>query len=99
MNNSQASGEQQHPREQRDRTIVKRLLEVRSPSEDLDLVELARLKIRYQGFPGAKKIQQDLDKILQTWNLTPEQLFERTRQIHARGRVYKQVEAQAEDWS
>ena len=94
-----------HPREERDRPIVKRLLEVKSLSEnlnseaELDLVELARLIIRYRGFPGAKEIRDGLKKVLENWQLTEEQLFERTRRIHAAAQVYKRADSQAEDWS
>ena len=91
--------DQKHPQEKRDRAIVDRLLEA-EPSE-INLVELARLRIRYQNFPGARDIQQDLDLVLQQWQLEEEQLYEKTRQIHAIGKVYRQqVKGQdKQDWS
>ena len=91
--------DQKHPQEKRDRAIVDRLLEA-EPSE-INLVELARLRIRYHKFPGARDIQQDLDLVLQQWQLEEEQLYAKTRQIHATGKVYRQqVKGQDEqDWS
>ena len=91
--------EQKHPQEKRDRAIVDRLL--RAEPSEINLVELARLRIRYHNFPGARDIQQDLDLVLQQWQLEEEQLYEKTRQIHAMGKVYRQqVKGQDEqDWS
>lgn len=89
--------DQQHPLWSRDRQIVNTLLE--GEPTDLNLAELARLRTRYCGFPGARDIQADLDKALQKWQLSEEQLFERTRQIHAVGQVYKGRGSQREDWS
>ena len=91
--------DQKHPQEKRDRAIVERLL-IAEPSE-INLVELARLCIRYHNFPGARDIQQNLDVVLQQWQLEEEQLFAKTRQIHATGKVYRQqVKGQDEqDWS
>ena len=79
--------EQKHPQYNTDRKIVLSLLE--QEATDYNLVELARLKIRYRGFPGAKDIQSDLERILQTWGYTDETLFEKTRQIHATGQIYR----------
>ena len=56
--------DQIHPQEHRDRLIVNDLLN--SQADDYKLVELARLLIRYLDFPGARKIYQDLNKILAT---------------------------------
>lgn len=92
--------EQQHPQEQRDRAIVDSLLG-KEPS-DRHLTELARLLIRYTNFPGARDIQQDLRQVLQQWNLTQEQLYAKTREIHALGQVYRQKHGQdgeQQDWS
>jgi hypothetical protein len=89
--------DQKHPLAHIDREIVKSLL-VGSIS-DYNLAELARLKIRYRNFPGARDIQHDLDTILKQWNLTEQQLYEKTRQIHALGRVYQKFDDSQEDWS
>ena len=66
---------------------------------NVDLAECARLRIRYQDFPGASDIRTDLDKALQNWGMTEEELFSRTRQIHQSPEVYRNVRARREDWS
>jgi len=90
--------DQRHPREEEDSTVVQRLLE--GEQTDHNLAELARLRIRYQGFPGARKLQAQLDKILEKWQMTEADLFEKTRQIHAQAQVYRGVGAKRnDDWS
>lgn len=89
--------EQQHPLYKGDRQIVDRLLE--NNPNDYNMAELARLKIRYRGFPGAKDIKDDLEKVLQKWQMDEEQLFTITRQIHAKGLVYKTRDNDSEDWA
>lgn len=93
--------DQQHPQESRDRAVVNQLLQSQ-PDDPYSLAELARLRIRYRGFPGAREIQRELDSILQKWQLTEEELFIKTREIHASGvykaRVHKNREDR-EDWS
>lgn len=89
--------DQQHPLYSGDRQIVSTLLN--EQPTDFNLAELARLRIRYQGFPGARDIQTDLDKIMQQWQLTEEDLFVKTRQLHQSALVYKGRAPQREDWS
>ncbi|MGL5034554.1 MAG: DUF3288 family protein [Microcystaceae cyanobacterium] len=89
--------DQKHPQEKRDREIIDRLL--RANPEALNLADLARLRIRYKNFPGARAIQHDLDSILQQWQLNEEQLFEQTRQLYATGQAYKPRNTEEEDWS
>lgn len=89
--------DQQHPLWKTDRQIVDALL-VGNPT-DYNLSELARLRIRYQGFPGARDIQADLDTVLENWDLTEALLFEKTRQIHATQQIYKGLGSQRDDWS
>ncbi|MBD0345713.1 MAG: DUF3288 family protein [Coleofasciculus sp. Co-bin14] len=91
--------DQQHPQEKRDREIVDRLLQ--EEPNHYNYGELARLRVRYCGFPGARELQQSLDKVLQRWQLTEEQLFELTRQLHAAGQVYKRGGGSGgqDDWS
>ena len=91
--------DQQHPLYNRDRAIVNSLLTAAMTDENL--AELARLRIRYQGFPGARDIQADLDKVMESWGLTETELYEQTRQIHTARSVYKGrgSKADAEDWS
>lgn len=89
--------DQQHPLWNTDRQLVSSLLG--AEPTDLHLAELARLRVRYQGFPGARDIQTDLDKILKRWQLTEAQLFEKTRQIHAEAQVYRGRTSKRDDWS
>ncbi len=88
---------QQHPQWAGDRRIVDTLLA--GEATDLNLAELARLRIRYQGFPGATDIQQDLDKVLTQWQLTEAELFAKTRQLHQTQNVYQTKDSRQEDWS
>ncbi len=90
--------EQQHPLYGSDRQIVNTILA--GEPTDLNLAELARLKIRYRGFPGARDIQKDLDKTLANWQLTEEQLFDKTRKLHNSMRLYTvRARREQEDWS
>lgn len=79
--------DQTHPQEKKDKEIVDRLL--REDPNPYNYAELARLRIRYCDFPGAREVQKNLDAVLQRWQLTEEQLFEKTREIHATGQAYK----------
>ena len=74
---SEESKEQQHPQYSRDRPLLESLLV--GEASDYNLAELARLKIRYHNFPGARDIQQGLDEVLQKWGITETELFEKTR--------------------
>lgn len=90
--------EQQHPLYSSDRQIVNAILS--GDPTDLNLAELARLKIRYRGFPGARDIQKDLDQALARWQLTEEQLFAKTRELHNSMRLYTvRARREQEDWS
>lgn len=99
MTQSSATGgkDQQHPLWASDRQIVNRLLQ--EEATDYNLAELARLNIRYTGFPGARDIQADLDKALQRWQLTESSLYEKTRQIHATSQVYRGRGSKRDDWN
>ncbi|NDJ19242.1 DUF3288 family protein [Myxacorys almedinensis] len=94
---AQEQKDQQHPLWSNDRQIVDTLLS--GEPTDYNLAELARLKIRYNGFPGARDIQTDLDTLLKQWKLTEDALYERTRQIHETLQVYKGRGAKRDDWS
>jgi hypothetical protein len=90
--------EQQHPLWSRDRKVVDELLNG-EPTE-YNLAELARLKIRYRGFPGARDIQGDLEQVLQQWGFTEETLFAKTRELHNSRQIYKvRGNKNEEDWS
>lgn len=100
MNSAQTPQDQKHPQEKRDRALVDRLLS--EGKNDLNLVELARLRIRYRGFPGARPIQQDLDRLLSQWGfIAEEDLFALTRELHASGQIYRRSRngEEAQDWS
>jgi len=89
--------DQQHPLYKRDRAIVDHLQT--DSASDYNLAELARLRIRYRGFPGARDIQSDLDTVMQRWGLTEDTLYEKTRQIHATSSMYQNAARDEEDWS
>lgn len=89
--------EQVHPQYRSDRAIVNQLLA--GKPDDYNLAELGRLIIRYKGFPGARDIQKDLDKVLKNWNLTEPELYEKTKVIHQRGNLYQSLARDREDWS
>ncbi|ERN42694.1 protein of unknown function (DUF3288) [Rubidibacter lacunae KORDI 51-2] len=72
--------DQEHPRSRQDRDVVNRLL--RDGPTEANLIDLARLRIRYNGFPGARAIQRDLDLLLQQWQLDEDSLFARTRALY-----------------
>jgi Protein of unknown function (DUF3288) len=92
--------DQQHPQNQKDRLTVDQLLQAQSDPGDRELVELARLIIRYRDFPGARDIQQDLKVALNNWHLTEEELYTKTRAIHAQGTVYRRTaEGEQQDWT
>ena len=99
MNSPAESKDQQHPLYRGDREIVNTLLQ--AEPTDYNLAELARLKIRYLGFPGARDIQQDLEKLLQQWQLTEEELYQKTRKFHTVGKIYitRGNKTEEEDWS
>ena len=56
-----------------DRENVDRLSS-RNPPEDIDLVDLARLTIRYADFNGADDLKVDIQKFMKKWNLDREKL-------------------------
>ena len=98
MSTAANNQDQKHPQEKNDRQTLNRLLQ--ESASNYNLAELARLRIRYQNFPGAREIQKDLDRLLQQWGLTEAQLFDLTRQLHARGEVYqRRGSEEQQDWS
>lgn len=92
------NNEQKHPLAHIDREIVRNFFV--EGKTNYNLAELARLKIRYRNFPGANDIQQDIESILQQWELTEEELFAKTRQLHNEKKIYRKNNADSEDdWS
>lgn len=88
-----ASTDQSHPLYDADRDTVDRLLAAQTPG-DADLIDAARLLMRYQGFPGARDLQEDLAKTLRLWGLDQDSLHTRTRALWAAG--YRPTPAAAE---
>ena len=76
--------DQNHPLYTTDRENLDRLCAVDIPSH-IDLVELARLIIRYQDFNGAEDLINDSQKILKKWKLTRDELEKVTRKIWSDG--------------
>ena len=76
--------QQVHPLYATERDLVDRLFATEAPAA-ADLVELGRLLMRYEGFPGALDLQEDLQKTLRRWGLSREKLHQRTRAIWAGG--------------
>ncbi|MDJ0568476.1 MAG: DUF3288 family protein [Pleurocapsa sp. MO_192.B19] len=92
--------DQKHPQNKKDRATLDGLLKVQLDPSDRNLVELARLIIRYRNFPGARDIQKDLQIVLNTWQLTEEELYAKTRVIHAAGMVYRRTATgEQQDWT
>ena len=78
------SQKQNHPLYLVDRERLNGLLAQNSP-EDQDLIDLARLFIRYEGFQGADDLQLDMNKTLKSWDMTRELLNSKTREIWEKG--------------
>ncbi len=76
--------DQNHPLYSIDRDHVDRLLATDSP-KDGDFVDLARLLMRYEDFPGANDLWTDMQKILNLWGIDREMLNERTRELWVGG--------------
>lgn len=76
--------EQNHPLHAIDRQVIDGLLAASEPA-DAHLVDAARLLQRYEGFPGATDLREDLERVLRHWGLDRSALQERTRAIWARG--------------
>ncbi len=91
--------DQVHPREKKDRGIIDKLLQ--GEPNEYNLLELARLIIRYRGFPGARAIQTDLETVLNKWQLTEEQLYQKSRDIYAVKNFYGDhfKSNQKQDWT
>ena len=92
--------DQRHPLAHIDREIIRNVFV--EGKTDYNLVEIARLKIRYQNFPGARDIQHDLDSILQEWEMTEDDLFTESRRLHNNKGIYGKKGkdgSDQEDWS
>jgi hypothetical protein len=91
----------QHPQYAKDRQLLSELLTriEEQPVADWVLAEIARLRIRYMGFPGARDMQQDLNSTLERWQMSEAELFTRTRLIHQRLDVYRESFSNRDDWA
>jgi hypothetical protein len=76
--------EQNHPLLAIDRQVVDGLLAASAPGAE-HLVDAARLLQRYEGFPGATDLRDDLERVLRLWGLDRAALQERTRALWAGG--------------
>ena len=76
--------EQNHPLHSIDRDYLDGLLAKEMP-DDGDIVDLARLFLRYEGFPGASDLQDDMKKILRLWGLSRESLNAKARKTWESG--------------
>ena len=74
------SNDQTHPLHAVDKKIIDSLITKEKP-EDLDFINLARLINRYSKFPGEIEIKNDIEKILNFWEMTKKELFSRTKNI------------------
>ena len=72
--------EQNHPLYATDRDHIDKLLSKEIP-DDGDIVDLARLWLRYEGFPGASDLRDDIEKTLKLWRIDRETLNSRAKKI------------------
>lgn len=79
------SDEQVHPLYRTDRDTVDGLLAHPGDPGPEQLTRAAMLLIRYQDFPGAQDIKDDLERCLTLWSLQHEELNQRCREIWANG--------------
>ena len=96
--NQKEQKDQRHPQYTKDRQVLNELMNQSQPS-NRNYADLARLIIRYQEFIGARDIQADLLKVLQNWQLSKEELFIKTKAIHAVGKVYMVQDEGQDDWA
>ena len=74
------SNEQTHPLHSTDKEIIDSLIIKENP-EDLDYINLARVINRYNNLPGEIEIKNDIEKILNFWNINKNELFIKTKTI------------------
>ena len=72
--------EQTHPLHETDKNIIDSLISKENP-EDLDFINLARLINRYSNFPGEIELKNDIEKTLNFWKISKDELFLKTRNI------------------
>ncbi len=84
LDDFKSMGGQNHPLYSIDRDHLDRLLAKDSPDSS-DIVDLARLFIRYRGFPGVLDLQEDIKKVMTSWNLSGEMLNEKAKKLWQEG--------------
>ncbi|MEL6469761.1 MAG: DUF3288 family protein [Cyanobacteria bacterium J06623_4] len=98
MANVQNSRDYLHPQYRKDREALNAIMVGEASS--FNLADLARLRVRYDGFQGARDIQRDLDKMLTKLGMTETELFAKTREIHQSEAVFTPTwTKKGEDWS
>ncbi|MEO1388294.1 MAG: DUF3288 family protein [Cyanobacteria bacterium J06634_6] len=98
MTEAQSNKDYLHPQYKKDRDALNAIMA--SDMDSFNLADLARLRIRYDGFQGARDIQSDLDKMLTRLGMTESELFAKTREIHKGERIFKPTwMKKGEDWS
>ncbi|MEL6262831.1 MAG: DUF3288 family protein [Cyanobacteria bacterium J06626_6] len=87
-----------HPQYRKDREALNAIMT--GDMSGFNLANLARLRVRYDGFQGARDIQRDLDKMLTKLGMTEAELFAKTREIHQAESVFTPTwTKKGEDWS
>ncbi len=87
-----------HPQYKKDRDLLNTIMA--GTADKMNMAELARLRVRYDGFQGARDIQADLDKVLKKWGLTEDELFAKTRALHSAETIFTPTWIKkGEDWS
>ena len=98
MTDISSSKDYSHPQYKKDRDTLNSIMA--GPADNTNLAELARLRIRYDGFQGARDIQSDLDKMLVKLDMSEDELFAKTREIHQSEVIFKPTwMKKGEDWS
>ena len=86
MADTQRDTDYLHPQYKKDRDMLNSIMA--GDASSTNMAELARLRIRYDGFLGARDIQSDLDKTIANWGLTEDELFAKTREIHQQETIF-----------
>ena len=74
------SNEQTHPLHATDKVIIDSLITKENP-EDIDYINLARLINRYSNFHGEIELKNDIEKILNFWKITKNELYSKTKKF------------------
>ena len=72
--------DQTHPLHETYKNIIDSIITKKTP-EDLDYINLARLINRYNNFHGEIEIKNEIEKILNFWNMSKNELFFKTKTI------------------